>query len=115
MRFGIKPVLLIILIGFIAAFAQDWPQYLGPERNSTSPQKNILRTWAETGPEVLWSVAIGKGYGGAVAKDGKAYLNYFQHYVYVSNPFAYCNFCNRKEYYTTSCYHKKEGVIGTYK
>jgi outer membrane protein assembly factor BamB len=25
--------------------AQDWPQYLGPSRNSTSPQKGILRTW----------------------------------------------------------------------
>lgn len=54
--------------------AQDWPQFLGPERNGTSPQKNLLRTWPESGPEVLWSVDLGIGYGGPVVKDGKVYL-----------------------------------------
>lgn len=55
-------------------FAQDWPQYLGPERNSTSPQKNLLRNWPDNGPEVLWTVNVGIGYGGTVVKDGKVYL-----------------------------------------
>lgn len=54
--------------------AQDWPQYLGPERNSTSPQKNLLREWPETGPKLLWSVPLGIGYGGPVVKEGKVYL-----------------------------------------
>jgi len=54
--------------------AQDWPQFLGPERNSTSPQKNLLRTWPAEGPEVLWSAEVGIGFGGPVIKDGKAYL-----------------------------------------
>lgn len=53
---------------------QDWPQFLGPERNSTSPEKGILRTWPDRGPEVLWSVNVGIGYGGPVVKDGKVYL-----------------------------------------
>lgn len=55
-------------------YAQDWPQYLGPNRNSTSTQKNILRSWPETGPEVIWTVDLGKGYGGPAVKDGKIYL-----------------------------------------
>ena len=55
-------------------FAQDWPQFLGPERNSTSPQEGILRSWPEGGPEVLWSVDLGIGYGGPVVKDGKVYI-----------------------------------------
>jgi outer membrane protein assembly factor BamB len=55
-------------------FAQDWPQYLGPDRNSTSDQKGILRAWPEEGPEVLWTVGIGIGYGGPVVKDGKVYF-----------------------------------------
>jgi outer membrane protein assembly factor BamB len=54
--------------------AQDWPQFLGPQRNSTSTQKNLLRTWPEGGPEVLWTAEIGKGYGGPVVKDGRVYL-----------------------------------------
>jgi len=54
--------------------AQDWPQFLGPERNSNSPQKNLLRSWPESGPEVLWTTNLGKGYGGPVIKDDKVYL-----------------------------------------
>jgi len=52
----------------------DWPQYLGPNRNSTSDQKGLLRSWPENGPEVLWTVTVGRGYGGPVIKDGKVYL-----------------------------------------
>lgn len=54
--------------------AQDWPQFLGPGRNSTSTQKNLLRSWPESGPEVLWTANVGNGYGGPVVKDGVVYL-----------------------------------------
>ncbi len=54
--------------------AEDWPQYLGPARNSTSPEKGLLRSWPEKGPEVLWTVAVRRGYGGPVVKDSKVYL-----------------------------------------
>jgi len=57
-----------------SSLAADWPQYLGPARNSTSPEKGLLRSWPEKGPEVLWTVAVGIGYGGPVVKDGKVYL-----------------------------------------
>jgi outer membrane protein assembly factor BamB len=52
----------------------DWPQYLGPNRNSISDQKGILRSWPENGPEVLWTVTVGIGFGGPVVKDGNVYL-----------------------------------------
>ena len=54
--------------------AQDWPQYLGEFRNSTSSQQGILRSWPEEGPEVLWAVDVGIGFGGPIVKDGKVYL-----------------------------------------
>jgi len=56
------------------AWPADWPQYLGPTRNSTSPEKGLLRSWPQQGPEVLWTVAVGIGYGGPVVQDGKVYL-----------------------------------------
>jgi outer membrane protein assembly factor BamB len=66
---------VFILFVFVTnVYAQDWPQYLGPNRNSTSPQKGILRTWPEKGPDVLWTVNVGIGFGGPVVKDGKVYL-----------------------------------------
>ncbi|MCY1720933.1 PQQ-binding-like beta-propeller repeat protein [Prolixibacteraceae bacterium Z1-6] len=72
-----KSILIAVLasIVFLGNLnAQDWPQYMGPDRNSISPQKNILRVWPEKGPDVLWSVDVGIGYGGPVVKDGKVYL-----------------------------------------
>ena len=64
----------ILMADIINTNAQDWPYFLGPERNSTSPQKGLLRSWPKTGPEVLWTAGVGKGYGGPVIKDGKVYL-----------------------------------------
>jgi outer membrane protein assembly factor BamB len=52
----------------------DWHQFLGPDRNSTSPQKGLLKDWREKSPEVLWSVEVGIGFGGPVVKNGKVYL-----------------------------------------
>ena len=62
------------LISITSVCAQDWPQFLGPKRNSTSDQKGILRTWPQQGPDVLWTVDVGIGFGGPVIKDGKVYL-----------------------------------------
>jgi outer membrane protein assembly factor BamB len=69
-------VMLIAVIVTIATGSTlaDWPQYLGPNRDSTSDQKGLLRSWPEDGPEILWSVAVGRGFGGPVVKDGKVYL-----------------------------------------
>ena len=64
----------ILIICTVSVLAQDWPQYLGPNRDSTSPQTGLLRTWPENGPEVLWTVPVGRGYGGPVVKDSKVYL-----------------------------------------
>ncbi|NDV94500.1 hypothetical protein D0T84_06135 [Dysgonomonas sp. 521] len=75
----VKHLLITIKILLVSSvcqpvIAQDWPQFLGPDRNSKSPQKGLLRNWPESGPEVLWAVNVGIGYGGPVVKNGKVYL-----------------------------------------
>jgi hypothetical protein len=64
---------LVLMAAASSGLATDWPQYLGPNRNSTSPEKGILRSWPEGGPKVLWTVTVGRGFGGPVVKDGKVY------------------------------------------
>lgn len=64
----------LLMIFANSIYAQDWPQFMGPNRDNTSPQKGIMRSWHESGPEVLWTVDIGIGYGGPVVKEGKVYL-----------------------------------------
>ena len=75
-RYSIHLALVLLGTAVLAVSAGDldWPQYLGPRRNSTSDQKGILRTWPTNGPAVLWTVPVGKGFGGPVVKDGKVYL-----------------------------------------
>ena len=68
----ISVVVLLVCISNI--YAQDWPQYFGPNRNGVSAQKDILRAWPQKGPEVLLTVKVVIGFGGPVIKNGKVYL-----------------------------------------
>ncbi|MHC4460259.1 MAG: outer membrane protein assembly factor BamB family protein [Planctomycetota bacterium] len=64
---------LITMLGVCNVWA-DWPQYLGPNRNATSDEKGLLRSWPAEGPKVLWIFDLGPGYGGAAVSKGKVYL-----------------------------------------
>ena len=66
--------MVILFISVWNIYGQDWPQYLGPNRNGVSTQKGILRSWPQNGPEVLWTTKVGPGFGGPVIKDRKVYL-----------------------------------------
>ena len=74
MKISIRTIPLIMLFCMSGVFAEDWPQFLGPRRDCTSVQKGLIRIWPEDGPEVLWTVAVGIGFGGPVIKDGRVYL-----------------------------------------
>ena len=56
------------------ATGADWPQFMGPNGDGTSAEKGLLRAWPADGPKVLWTVAMGPGYGGAAIRDGKVYV-----------------------------------------
>lgn len=63
-----------VLLAANQVFASDWPQYLGPDRNSVSGEKGLLRSWPAGGPKVLWTVPLGEGFGGPAVNDGKVYI-----------------------------------------
>ena len=74
MKAKIKLVAVIVALSVVCTFAADWPGYFGPKRDSTSTEKGLLRSWPKEGPQVLWTVPIGIGYGGPVVSGGKVYL-----------------------------------------
>lgn len=41
----------------------DWPGFLGPAGDSTSPEKGILSPWPEQGLRLVWKREVGEGYG----------------------------------------------------
>jgi outer membrane protein assembly factor BamB len=48
------------------AAATDWPQFLGPTRNGTSPETGLIASWPKAGPPVLWERDVGAGFSGPV-------------------------------------------------
>jgi len=57
-----------------AASAADWPQWLGPNRDSVWPETGILEKFPEEGPKVLWRTPISAGYAGPAVADGRVYV-----------------------------------------
>jgi outer membrane protein assembly factor BamB len=57
-----------------SAFAADWPTFLGPIRDGSSPEKGLLAKWPESGPKVLWSKPVGTGYSAPSVIGGMVVL-----------------------------------------
>lgn len=55
--------------------ADDWPQWLGPERDGIWRETGIVERLPERGPEILWRVPVGYGYSSPTISDGKVYLS----------------------------------------
>src|SRR5947209_13945256 len=73
---------LLYVVGLTAAghFAEsglradDWPQWLGPQRDGVWRETGILETFPEGGPKVLWRTPLGGGYTGPAVAEGRVYV-----------------------------------------
>jgi outer membrane protein assembly factor BamB len=54
--------------------ADDWPQWLGPERDSVWRETGIVSSFPAGGPPVVWRAAIGSGYSGPAVAQGRIYV-----------------------------------------
>lgn len=70
----ITRALLSLCIFTSAVAAADWPTFLGPNRDGTSPETGLLDGWPKSGPTVLWSRDIGTGYAAPSVIDGMLVL-----------------------------------------
>jgi outer membrane protein assembly factor BamB len=66
-------VLAFALAG-AAARADDWPQWLGPQRDGEWREAGIVETFPPGGPKKLWSAPVGMGYAGPAVAAGKVYV-----------------------------------------
>jgi outer membrane protein assembly factor BamB len=67
---------LLACAGLVAtpAFATDWPQFLGPNRNGVYTGSDLSAAWPKDGPPVLWQRKIGAGFSGPAVASGKLIL-----------------------------------------
>src|SRR5215471_10041884 len=66
--------------------ADDWPQWLGPNRDSIWRESGIIEKFPTNGPPVIWRMAIGSGYSGPSVSHGRVYVTDRQLAVGVNNP-----------------------------
>ncbi|MDB5310109.1 MAG: outer rane biosis protein BamB [Gemmataceae bacterium] len=59
------------------ARADDWPQWLGPQRDGVWREPGIVEKFPEGGPKVLWRQPAGVGYSSPAVANGKVYLSDF--------------------------------------
>ncbi len=56
-----------------AASAADWPHWRGPNHDGISAEKDLVTSWGESGPKVLWERAIGPSYSSMACVGGRIY------------------------------------------
>ena len=57
-----------------SAWALDWPQWRGPNRDGVSAEKGLLAKWPEGGPQLLWRAqGAGAGFSSVVTAGGVVY------------------------------------------
>jgi outer membrane protein assembly factor BamB len=55
--------------------ADDWPQWLGPKRDSVWRESGILEKFPKDGPRIVWRTGIGPGYTGPAVASGRVFVS----------------------------------------
>src|SRR5262245_41222112 len=66
--------LFLSLIAYPPLRADDWPQWLGPQRDSVWRESGLVEKFPDAGPPIRWRTPIGGGYGGPAVANGRVYL-----------------------------------------
>ena len=65
---------VIAIAAGVRAAAEDWAQYLGPERSGVYRGPALADAWGPQGPKVVWRKSIGQGLSGPVVVQGRVIL-----------------------------------------
>jgi outer membrane protein assembly factor BamB len=76
MRPTTRILLALVLTWLVtaAARADDWPQWLGPKRDSVWRETGIVDKFPAGGPKELWRAKVNWGYAGPAVADGLVYV-----------------------------------------
>jgi outer membrane protein assembly factor BamB len=63
------------LAAAVAVSADDWPQWLGPERDGVWRETGIAEEFPPGGPKLRWRTEVGGGYAGPTVADGRVFVH----------------------------------------
>lgn len=72
----LRPALFLLGLVTLAAplRADDWPQWLGPQRDGLWREMGIMKSFPAGGPPVRWRAPIGSGYTGPAVAGGRVFV-----------------------------------------
>jgi outer membrane protein assembly factor BamB len=68
-------VAVLLLSCLTVARADDWPQWLGPQRDAVWRETGILEKFPTNGLNFRWRTPIGTGYAGPAVAGGRVYVH----------------------------------------
>src|SRR5687768_12737856 len=69
-----RKFLLAGLLGGVAGWADDWPQFRGPHRDGVWGEVGILETFPKDGIKIRWKRPVGGGFSSPVVAQGRAFV-----------------------------------------
>lgn len=66
-------IIVLVLTFSRSVLAADWPQFLGPNRDGSYPER-VSVSWPANGPKTIWKTEVGEGFAGPVVAAGKLIL-----------------------------------------
>jgi outer membrane protein assembly factor BamB len=78
-HFGRSSAVLVLAVGALWHIttplqADDWPQWLGPNRDGVWRETGIVEKFPASGPKVVWKRKIGEGYAGPAVAGGRVFI-----------------------------------------
>ncbi|QEG43662.1 outer membrane protein assembly factor BamB family protein [Roseimaritima ulvae] len=72
----LRPALLAAFVCLcpLLAVAEDWPQWMGPQRDNVWRESGIIDAFPAEGPRILWRTPVAGGYSGPAVANGRVYL-----------------------------------------
>ncbi|MEI6537533.1 MAG: PQQ-binding-like beta-propeller repeat protein, partial [Verrucomicrobiaceae bacterium] len=67
-------ILTAVLVVAHCARAEEWPQWMGPQRDNVWREEGIVESFSATGPKKAWKTPIAGGYSGPAVAGGKVFI-----------------------------------------
>ena len=74
MKFRSLSVFLLGTYLSAVSHADDWPQWMGPERDNVWREEGIVGQMSVGGPQVAWRAPVAGGYAGPAVADGRVFV-----------------------------------------
>ena len=67
-------ITLLLVLSLTSISADDWPQYLGPQRDAVWRESGVELNFSTRPPKLLWKRPLGGGYSGPAVSGGRVFV-----------------------------------------